>query len=208
MLVDPGLSAPETTFGTSPFRCRGLVYLGAIAFYDEIVPGGFEAVVQALPEHDRAFFQRTFVAAALFDALPIVPLSAAAAFLARMSQRQLVTENAQWVAQRDLNGAYRWLLKLASPQMVARRLPTAALRYFDFGDASCTATGPSSFEAVQRKIPMEMAPWLSWCVEGFVPLVLSTAGARRPVARRLGTDRDALHRGHLTASIRWEFTWD
>lgn len=195
--------------GKSPFCCKGHVYLAAQTFYDERVPGGWIAVVEAAETAElREFASQLFLASALYDVLPIVPLSRAAAHLCGLSHRQLVMENARWVARRDMTGTYRLLLKLAAPAIVAPRLPRVSMRYFDFGGASADKKDERCFSAVQTGVPEPLADWMAWCVDAFVPVVLEATGAKDVIVRRpTRAARDGERGGVPTVSMHWEIAW-
>jgi len=108
--------------GQGPFHAKGLVYRGARSFYDLKVPGGAAALRDHLsPALATFFYEERFVPGSWYDILPIVPISEVAAGLWGVTHAQLVRENAAWVARRDIHGVYRFLLKLASPSIVAQR---------------------------------------------------------------------------------------
>jgi hypothetical protein len=195
--------------GKSPFSCKGHVYVAAQTFYDERVPGGWRAVLDAAqPAALREFGSQLFLAGALYDVLPIVALSETAAHLSGSSHRQLVMENARWVARRDMTGTYRLLLKLAAPGIVAPRLPRVSMRYFDFGGASAEKKDDRCFAAVQTGVPEPLADWMAWCVDAFVPVVLEATGAKDVVVRRpTRATRDGERDGVPTVSLHWEIAW-
>lgn len=165
--------------GASSFRCKGLVYQGAKRFYDQRVPGGAKQVGSLVTDEAlRVFWDQSFVAGGWYDALPIVELSRIAAHAAGVPHTQLVKESARNVAERDVNGVYKVLLKLASPELVVKRLPRAALQYFDFGTTREEQLEGKSFTALQSGIPEIMGAWMSTCIAGFAPVALELAGAK------------------------------
>jgi hypothetical protein len=161
----------------APFRCKGLVYRGARAYYEAAVPGGVAAVIGALADPARAaLLGDGVVAVGWYDVLPIVPISQAAARLCGLSHAEMVRRNARFIAERDIRGVYRLLLKLASPRMVATRLPRASMQYFSFGSSSGTLVGDGRLEAVQHGIPEALASWMIAAVTGFAPYAIELAG--------------------------------
>jgi hypothetical protein len=200
----PALQLPYAA-GTSPFRARGLLYQGAIDYWDILVPGGVTAVRQSLPADLRSFFSQMFVPSLLFDALPIVALSAHVASMLRTPHLDMVRDNARWLAERDIRGVHKLLLGVLSPQIVATRLPKAALRYFDFGRAEATLAPPNRCTAQQFEIPAYVVPWFVACVEGFVPFALQKARAKAPRVRCLGATRASSPITPVT--ISFEFSW-
>jgi hypothetical protein len=192
----------------SGFRARGLVYQGARDYIDKYVPGGCAAVRGALRSETAEFWDQLFLAGALFDALPIVEISRAAAEVSGLPHEEFVRANAQWLAQRDIRGVYRAILHVLSPELVAVRLPRVALRYFDFGDASAKMSSDGVCSAEQRGLPQSMAPWFTACVEGFVPKALALAGARNARVKPVRAFRDGEAHGIVTVTVSYEFTWE
>jgi hypothetical protein len=178
--VDPRAPLAEVA---SPRSCtKGLVFHGARDFYDLFVPGGGSAVAacaaRANPELG-SFFSAPKLAGGWYDVMPIVPLSRAASELLAVPHAQLVRDNAAWLARRDLHGVYRFLLRLASIESVAMRLPALSMRYFDFGGADGRMIGPNVMESSRFGIPAALVDWFQWAVEGFTPVALTLAGARQ-----------------------------
>lgn len=192
--------------GESPFRARGLLFQGAIDYYDVAIPGGRAALLQSLEPRLRAFSEQMFIPSAKFDALPVVPLSAAAAKLLGRPHLDLVRDNARWLAERDLRGVLKLLLGVLSAATVAQRLPRAALRYFDFGEGEAAMSAPNVCHGRQHAIPAFLAEWFAAAVEGFVPVVLQKAGARMPRVRTLGTPATVTASTQLI-SLEFEFGW-
>jgi hypothetical protein len=193
----------------SGFLCKGLVYLGAFDFYERRIAGGKAAVAAALTDPAlRAFAQHLFLASGKYDILPIVDISAAAASIAHVPHKELVIENAQWLARRDLKGVLKLLLKLTSPSSVAVRLPRVSMQYFSFGEAEGELQGERRMVARQRGVPAALTSWMMWAVEGFVPVVLGHAGAKTVRVHGGRTTEDAPRAGAPTVTLEWELDWD
>jgi hypothetical protein len=195
------------TVGHSPFRSRGLLYQGARDYIEQVVPGGNRAVEAALPADIATFFRQMFTPTLMFDALPIMPISATAAKLTNKPHLDFVRDNARWLAERDIRGIHKLLLGVLSPGMVAVRLPRAAIRYFDFGQSEAQMIGPTRCEAKQKALPAFLGDWFAACVDGFVTVALTKAGARQPRVTSTsafdGTATDA--RGQMT--LTFDFSW-
>ena len=190
----------------SKFHARGLVYLGARSYYEAQVPGGALAVTKLLEPELADFFSQLFLSSSMYDALPILRISATAAQLVGVPQTEFVRRNAAWLAERDLRGVFKFVLNALPAEMVATRLPRLALKYFDFGEASAHMEAERTCIAQQRGIPAEMAPWFRACVQGFVPVALSTAGAKTVRVRSIDDEQQAsLEQETLT--LRFEFRW-
>jgi hypothetical protein len=203
------MSQTPSRLGESPFKVKGLVYVGAKEFYQQRVPGGVAAVAQEISDSQlRSYFQQTFFVVGKYDVLPLIPISEAAAKRAGISHQQLVTENSRWLAEQHIHGVYRALLKLATPQMVAIRLPRASLQYFTFGSAEGRLLGDNSLEAKQQGMPLALVSWMIWAVEGFSSVALTKAGAKNVQISMLNDPvRDGEVEGIETFSISWKISW-
>jgi hypothetical protein len=124
------------------------------------------------------FMSQSFVAGGWYDVLPIIPVSRAASHLAGIPHPRFLRDNAAWLARRDLQGVYKFVLQLATVEMVALRLPRLSMRYFDFGSSSGSMLRPKQMISVHAGIPRPLGDWFMQCSEGFIPVALTLAGAR------------------------------
>jgi len=199
-----GRDADRSTLASS-FRAKGLVFHGAREFYDLSVPGGWAAVVEHAERAQpslASFLRAPIVAGGWYDVMPILPLSRSAAALRNVWHGRLVRENAAWLARRDLAGVYRFMMRLASTEMVAMRLPALSMRYFDFGQADATMIGHRILESNRRGIPLELLEWFQWVVEGFTPVALAMTGAHDVKVRSY-----QLSRGGALGGLNFRITW-
>src|SRR4051794_30036180 len=161
--------------GEGPFRARGALYIDGLRYFDEALPGGHTAVLARLPADLQTFFTTRSLPSAMYDVLPVALLGRAASELAG---RCVIRETAAFVAPRHVGSLFKVLLKVATPEMVALRLPKASMRYFDFGDAQSRIVAPGCCASLQSGIPRPLAEWYAGAVSGWVPFALSQAGAR------------------------------
>jgi hypothetical protein len=192
----------------APFNAKGLVYLGALDFYAERVPGGWEAVVAQIDPKAAPFFEQRFLTGGWYDVMPILTASRAAARVAHSPWPRLVRQNAVWLANRDLRGIYKVVVSIASVESVVQRLPELSLRYFDFGDAAGKMVDDKVFEADRYGIPEPLVEWFSIVTSGFVPVALGIAGAKNVRVRNVGHDPDGEAHGVALVRSRYHITWD
>jgi hypothetical protein len=208
--MQPGRVASRNRLGSSApvFGARGLVYLGARDFFTRNLPGGLAALDTKLSPELAEFWNRIFIAGSMYDALPIVPISRTAAELAGVSHLDFVRANAEWLADRDIRGVYRLLLDVLSAETLVTRLPKAAMRYFNFGEASAQVVRRGFCRTEQRGIPEPMASWFAACVEGFILKALSRARARsvavKTLTRTVTGKRDGIEILTLEFGVYWE----
>jgi hypothetical protein len=197
--------------GADFFRTKGLVYQGAVDFWNERVPGGVAAVRQALvdSQHQGAalLFEEKMLAGGWYPVMPILPSAVAAARLRKMPVAAHVRENAVWVAQRDLRGVYKIILAVATIEAVAMRLGGLSMRYFDFGSADTRKAGPREVESDRVGIPAALGSWFTWCAEGFIPVALQLAGARSVEVHASSPRPDGVAHGVPTVRLAFRIAW-
>jgi hypothetical protein len=199
--------APVSTSGLA-FRAKGLVYHNACDFYEQQIPGGLRAVLGQLDEPElRTFLQQPFATDRWYDAIPIAPISLAAAKARRSTHAKLVRENAAWSAARDLQGPFRSVLRLGPIPMVAQYFPKLSMQFFDFGSAEARMLRDKTCEVAHLGVPASLASWFVWAVEGYVPVVLTLAGAKDIRVKAAPPRPDGDVRGMPTMRLAFEIIW-
>jgi hypothetical protein len=194
--------------GESPFRTKGTSYLGLVASFDRRVPGGSKAVFARLEDpRVAAFFGQKFLAGSSYDILPLLEASMTAAKVANVPWREFVRGGARFQAERDLNGVYRVLLRVASARLVVERLPRILVQYFNFCEVDGRFSGEKRYEARLRGVPRPVAPWLSWIGEGFVPVLMEAAGAPNAAVLVHPFEPEGEVRGMPTSTTRFSISW-
>ena len=148
----------EFAFGKSPFHAKGVLYLGTQSFFAE--HNGLDALANAIEEPElREFITQRFLAASLYDVTPVPTLIAYEARVLRMSVEAYLLHRTRHQANKDLGGVYAWLLRLASPQLIARHLPRIMLQMFDFASVEAEREEPNETVAVMKGLPLSLVPW-------------------------------------------------
>ncbi|MDB5213619.1 MAG: hypothetical protein JWO86_1546 [Myxococcaceae bacterium] len=196
--------------GATSFRVKGHVYQKMKDNVASSVPGGVERLLERIEREDvRDFFNQRFLGGSWYDALPMAPLSYAHARLAGAPLHRFTRERGRIIAQHDVPGIYKALLRLFSPSTLISRLPRVATFYFSFGKASAEQLEPNRARTTLAELPYSLAPMLAGVVEGFISVALEQSGAKGVQVRTL----DVCYDGNVvddipTASIRHESTWD
>lgn len=194
--------------GESPFRVRGSTYLGIREHVDKRLRGGLDALMAHLPsDAHRRFAAQIFLPVGWYDALPIIELTRAVAAVEQAAYADSVRERAVLVAQRDLSGLYKLLLKVVSAELVLERLQRASLRYFDFGRVEVRATGKGRSEGAYREIPAPLAAWFSPMITGYAAEALRAAGASAPRVRFDAPEPDGERFGVPLVALPFAFSW-
>ncbi len=195
--------------GASPFRAKGNVYRALLESADKRVPGGREAVLALIDDPVlRAFYLQPFLAASSYDIFPLIPFGVAGAKILGVPYGEFVRGGAEFTALRDMNGIYRVLLKLASPEMVIARIPRILAQYFDFGSVEGQFRGERSYEATARGLPKPIAFWLTNIAHGFIPVVLEKAGARRVDMRVRNPTETHVEHGVQLVDVSFDVRWE
>ena len=165
--------------GEGPFRIKGTAYRGHLDFVAEEVPGGIEGMLAAMDAPLAAFFRGTFLAASLYDVMPLVLAAAPCAKAMGLSAPDFVARRSRAQAPKDLTGVYRFLLAMVSTRTVAKKLPQLFTQILDFGKAEITRDAPGEVDATISGVPAAICPWLCTVVSSYGEAALQTSGAKR-----------------------------
>ncbi|XXY51412.1 hypothetical protein WME91_09740 [Sorangium sp. So ce269] len=172
----PRLPVPP---GQSAFRMKGSLYANLLLRVAREVPDGAARLRAALPDPALVrFIDQIFLSSAWYDALPMVPLLATSAHLKGISFEQETSHAARLRVTEDINGVYRLIFRLASPDLVAPRLSRAFGKYLDFGRAESTTARPGEVTITARGMPEFLASWYVQASGAFFRVALELSGAR------------------------------
>ncbi len=197
---------PPMPPGTGPFHIKGGGFLGHLAWVDASYPGGRAAFLEALSPEMRAYFGNVFLASSWYDLLALASAGHVCARTLGMRYRAFVAMRSRHQAQLDLTGMYRMLLRLASPRMVASRIPKVMAQYLDFGSSRVLdeSDGGVTFEIAG--VPTLLVDWMSGVYEGFLDVVVTTAGGKTPTFRA-DTLHHASSHGFPAVTLRVDARW-
>ncbi len=166
--------------GASPFHVKGLAYRGHLAYAERFVPGGNRAILGALEADAQleAFFAQSFLASSRYDVMPLALAGIGASRVTGLSFHQFVRIRSGFQAREDMNGVYRMMLNLASPELVATRFPKLMLQYFDFARTETTVSAKGHVRCVTRQVPLPLVAWMSAVAQGYLEEVFRIIGAR------------------------------
>src|SRR5262245_44736445 len=175
------MSAPEKPDGwiDSPFRTKGVLYLGTRTYFEAQHERGIEAVIEHLPEGRlRAFLRQKFLVGGQYEVMIVPTLIEAEARAMRKSLDDYLLQRTVWQAQQDIHGVYRLLLKLTSPETVVTRMPKLVTQMFNFGVPRSTILGPTGADLEAQNIPAALVPWLTIAFKVYVETAVVMAGAK------------------------------
>jgi hypothetical protein len=167
--------------GTSPFHCKGLSYRNALDVFSRMTPGGLPALLDEVRDPAmRQFLSQSFLPGGWYDVLPTQPLCQAAARAAKQPLFEHTRKMARESAYRDINGLHRVLLKLASPDMIMERVPSAAKQYYDFVTSRVEKVRPKCYRLTAEGVPAGITALYMAVTEAFLLRALELAGAQEP----------------------------
>ena len=195
--------------GQSPFHIKGLMYYGLLKHAEHKVPGGLEALREALPSDSlRQFIDEPFIAASWYDVFPIMPISATVARLQDRSVADFMHQRTARQAEKDIRGMYRFLLKLTSAQTLAKNLPRVTSQVFDFGDVEIHSAEKGCVRASRTGLPEILAPWYAVIAVAYISRAMELGGVKN-VRMTADAPHASGHRdGVPIVKLPFEMTWD
>lgn len=199
----------EFAFAQSPFRTRGTLYLGTQSFFETHLSGGAAEFYADIEEEElRAFISQRFVPSGRYDVMPVPALIAYEARALRMGLGDYLRHRTRWQAQRDIKGIHRWILKLASPAMVATRLPKIMTQTFDFASAKAQKEADTEVRVTLTGIPAMLDEWFHNALGVYTDTALGLAGAQKVSTEMLTSRRTGAQAGvdlhEIVLGIRWK----
>jgi len=193
--------------GESPFRIKGSGYLLHLAYVDEHLPGGRDAMLAALPDPRlRAFFSQTFFAGHLVDIYPLVAVGYPCARILGTSFEKFIRLRSRHQAEGDLRLFRKLILRIASPEMLATRIPAITASYFDFATAEVLEKKARAITAVMHGIPKDLAPWMSFVADETVKFMLEYNGVKE-LRSKLSFEPEPARDGREIVGIRSTLEW-
>jgi hypothetical protein len=177
----PGLESERLPYavGQSPFRIKGSGYLLHMQYVDEQLPGGRAAMRAAIRSPElRAFFDQTFFAGHLVDIYPLVAVGHTCARIHGMSFERFIRLRSRHQAEGDLRLFRKLILRIASPEMLATRIPAITASYFDFASAEVVEKKSESITALMHGVPRDVVPWMGYVGDETVRFMLEYNGVK------------------------------
>ncbi|MCA9599243.1 MAG: hypothetical protein KC776_38310 [Myxococcales bacterium] len=195
--------------GESPFRARGLSYTNALDYVQRKTPGGRAACFARLGNGPfRSYFDQLFLAAGDYDAAPLLALFVVAADLEHVPVGRFIEARSRASARIDAETTSRHMLRTASPELMAARLPVAFNRYFEPCQASVSRIGPSGFDGELSNIPVAMSGLYVHSTNGFVSRALELAGAKGVRLEWQQPESDGDSWDVRVERVRFRASWD
>jgi len=146
-------------------------------FCDATLPGGARAVCAAIPHpQTRDFFAQFFIPSVWYDAIPFAEVTEAAGRIAGSDAAAFCERFGEYILKRDMSGVYRALLHFTSPELMARALPLASKRYFDFVTMKLQFVEPRHFIMHLSGIPQAVASAYTHVTQVFTRHAITGSG--------------------------------
>jgi hypothetical protein len=195
--------------GASPWRQKGNVYRGLFRHVDTYIDGGSTAAIDRVEDPlVRAFLTQPFAASGWYDLFPMITMIVQVARLRGVPYFTAVSDLSRMMANADLNGLYRTLLRVVSPGLLAPKLPRIQAQYLNFGTLTVAETATDHCEVIRGAHPLLLVHWYVAVVHGFLPCVLECSGAKDVRVRwsdpePQGTDDAGFEQVGLRFTIQW-----
>ena len=204
--LQPAVALPITT---GPFHVKGVLYLGTQKYFQNEVPDGLVRLAETLEDPLVCeFIQQKFLPSSWYDVLPVAPLIRAEAEVCHQTVASYLSKRAAFQAREDISGVYRWMLKLASPETVALKIPRLLTQIFDFGDSYTERLDDHVVHIEVREFPAVLSEWYSTAFEVYAETALGLAGAKNISlvlkARPTGTHASGIDLITLAGDAHWE----
>ena len=171
--------------GTSPFHIKGVAYRAHVEYARSEIPGGEKAVIGEFQKPVfKHFFEQQFLASTWYDVFPMLPVWQICARLMRQTPTEFLKARTRHQALLDINGVYKVLLKIASPETVALRMPRLVSQYFDFGKTTANVVRPGLVRIEHSGVPTLIVPWFLTVGETYLTVALELAGGKKFQIRR------------------------
>lgn len=195
--------------GQSPFRTKGLGYLGHMAFVEAHLPGGLSAQQASLDDPQlSSFFEQRFVAGGWYDVRPLAAAGEVCARLRDEPLQVLLNTRAKHQVERDLTGVLGFIARFTSQGLIARAVLNASQRYFDFMDVSTAAPADNHVIATIDGIPDALATWSAVLMQSYAQATFEHIGHDDGTvrARRTGTrgEKHGVATAQIEVDIRWQ----
>ncbi|MGO8993132.1 MAG: hypothetical protein ACLQVI_07375 [Polyangiaceae bacterium] len=165
--------------GGSPWCQKGNVYRSLFQHVDAYVEGGSAAALARIDDKNvRNYLSQPFVASGWYDIFPMITMVVEVARMRGVPYFTAVSDLSRMMAEADLNGIYRTLLRVVAPRFLAPRLPRIQGQYLNFGTLTVTESEWDHCEVLRGKHPQLLFHWYVAVVQGFLPCVLECSGAK------------------------------
>lgn len=193
--------------GESPFRIKGSGYLLHMQYVDEHLPGGRAAFFGAIEQPEfRAFFEQSFVAGHLVDIYPLVAVGHTCARLSGVTFERFIRMRSRHQSEGDLKLFRKLILRVASPGLLASRIPAITASYFDFATAEVVDQRPGAITALMHGVPREIAPWMSYVSDETLRFMLEYNGVKS-FQSKIAFEREGARDGREIVAIRSAMHW-
>ena len=201
-----GVGGPSEV--TSPFRVKGVLYLGTLSYFENNVPGGAAGLLESIKEPAlRAFLSQHFMASSWYEVMNVPALIEAEALRVGATVPVYLEGRTRWQAQKDTAGVYSFLLKMVPPSLAMDRLPRIMTQMFSFGRPDAKKVEKGHVVVEIGGIPAALAPWLETALAVYTRTVLAACGtttqsvAVRPA--RVEPSQDGYPMCAVLAEAKW-----
>lgn len=193
--------------GQSPFRVKGMYYLSLLTAMRSRAEG-HAALARITDPAAAQFARQRFEWNTWYDALPIVPVTAALAEQLELPCLEFAKQIALDVAINDIPRVFRMLAGVGSVAATVGRLPQFGPHYLAFGTVEIVQTARGRASGRHLRIPAYLAPVLSATISGFVTGAIQLAGGQNATTTVTGLTDDGQVEEFSCVCTHYEMSWD
>lgn len=194
---------------SSPFRVKGGLYLNTRSFFEKNADKGVESLREVLgPGPLRDFIDQHFLTGGWYEVMNVPQLIAAEAAAMKMTERRYLRHRTEWQAEADMGGAYKILLKVASPDVVVPRLPKVMTQMFNFAEPTVEPMGRNAFHMRVDGVPADLGAWLTTALEIYVEYAIVATGGRNAFVSMRRPVVLPSHQGFPMLALEMDVRWD
>lgn len=186
---------------------KGDSYNAAMLFLNSRVPGGFSAIVAAMPREMATFFKQPFHPSEWYDVVPNPYMHTIAARLRGIPFRAHIQDNGSWHADHAMRGPLRTFLRVLSNESVAVWLPRISARYHDFGKCETKPIAPGKVRGSRTGMPRPLVPWFTALSAAFCEKALHIGGATNARMLYGQAEPEGSRGGQDIFTLHFEVTW-
>ncbi|MBX3263479.1 MAG: hypothetical protein KIS78_13455 [Labilithrix sp.] len=186
---------------------KGNAYRGLVEQIVRTVPGGVDAVSAHLSAATRSFFAQNLMAGGWYDVVPVEELTRVASRLSGQPHELFCQRAARAILERDSNGIYRAILRLATADLVVRALPYTTNRYFDFVKLDVQCLEKRRYRVTVSGVPRAVVQSYIPMTTVFIAGAIERAGGRDVETIVSAPRFHAVVRGHPVMQFQRDIRW-
>jgi hypothetical protein len=154
MSTDFDLASLPFGVGLSPYRIRGVAYLGTFVHCKQTLRGGVDDVKWRLrPPALRSFFDQRFNARIFYDVYPFAIFMRELAALRNLGVEELLVSLGTERARQDVHGVLKFMMRMVSAKTLSEHLSVLSTQWWGFLTLEQLEASPNRVTILAKGIP-------------------------------------------------------